>query len=170
MFLLVYLNLFNVSYNFYFLFYSGITAVQPALQKHKDCDNAVGIVEFYSGKIAYIYCSRMMAAGQEDSTEIISTEGKVTVNTQLMLNLVNIYEPGGIRREIPQNYYGRFKQAFVNEANEFTAACLDDLKLPMKLTGAVQAVKIGCALQEAMVTGNKIWFNKTGVRMERPQL
>jgi myo-inositol 2-dehydrogenase/D-chiro-inositol 1-dehydrogenase len=149
---------------------SGITAVQPELRKHKDRDNAVGIVEFYGGKIAYFYASRMMAAGQEDSTEIIGTEGKLTVNTQPQNNLVNIYEPTGIRREIAPNYYGRFEQAFVNEANEFTAVCLDDLKLPMKLTGAVQAVKIGCALQESLISGRKIWFDETGRRVEQAQL
>ncbi|RDW69248.1 NAD-binding Rossmann fold oxidoreductase family protein [Coleophoma cylindrospora] len=146
---------------------SGITAVQPELRKHRDRDNAVGIVEFYGGQIAYLFASRMMAAGQDDATEIIGTEGKLQVNAQPMSNLVNIYDASGIRREIPPHYYGRFEQAFVNEANEFTACCLDDLKLPMKLTGAVQAVKIGCALQEALNTGAKIWFDETGRRIER---
>jgi myo-inositol 2-dehydrogenase / D-chiro-inositol 1-dehydrogenase len=149
---------------------SGITAVQPELQKHKDRDNAVGIVEFYGGKIAYLFCSRMMAAGQDDATEIIGTDGKLTVNAQPQSNLVNIYEPTGVRREIPAHYYGRFEQAFVSEANEFTACCLDDLKLPMKLTGAVQAVKIGCALQESLNSGQKIWFDETGRRIERAVL
>jgi myo-inositol 2-dehydrogenase / D-chiro-inositol 1-dehydrogenase len=149
---------------------SGITAVQPELRKHKDMDNAVGIVEFYGGQIAYLFCSRMMAAGQDDATEIIGTEGKLTVNAQPQINLVNIYEPTGIRREIPPNYYGRFEQAFVNEANEFTAACLDDLKLPMKLTGAVQAVKIGCALQESLNSGKKIYFDEVGRRTEKASL
>jgi myo-inositol 2-dehydrogenase/D-chiro-inositol 1-dehydrogenase len=149
---------------------SGITAVQPELRKHNDRDNAVGIVEFYGGQIAYLFCSRMMAAGQDDATEIIGTEGKLTINAQPASNLVNIYESTGIRREIPQHYYGRFEQAFVNEANEFTAACLDSLKLPMKLTGAVQAVKIGCALQESLNTGHKIWFDETGRRVEKAQL
>jgi myo-inositol 2-dehydrogenase/D-chiro-inositol 1-dehydrogenase len=149
---------------------SGITAVQPELRKHKDMDNAVGIVEFYGGQIAYLFCSRMMAAGQDDATEIIGTEGKLTVNAQPMSNLVNIYESTGIRREIPAHYYGRFEQAFVNEANEFTACCLDDLKLPMKLTGAVQAVKIGCALQESLNSGNKIYFDEVGRRTEKAQL
>lgn len=55
---------------------SGITAVQPNLRKYGDRDNAVGIVEFYGRRIAYLYCSRMMAAGQEDSTEIIGTGGQ----------------------------------------------------------------------------------------------
>ena len=45
----------------------GITAVSPELRKYNDRDNALGIVEFYGGKIAQLYCSRMMAAGQEDS-------------------------------------------------------------------------------------------------------
>lgn len=145
----------------------GITAVQPELRKHNDRDNAVGIVEFYGGKIAQLFCSRMMAAGQEDSTEITGTEGKLAVNTQPMSNLVNIYESTGIRREIPPDYYGRFMEAFVTEANEFTAACLDGEKLPMRLDGAVQAVKIGCALQESLVSGEKIEFDEIGRTVKR---
>lgn len=146
---------------------SGITAVQPELRKHSDRDNAVGIVEFYGGQIAYLFCSRMMAAGQDDATEIIGTEGKLTVNAQPQSNLVSIYEAAGVRREIPAHYYGRFEQAFVQEANEFTTCCLDDKKLPMKLSGAVQAVKIGCALQESLNSGKKIWFDEVGQRAER---
>ncbi|PVH73457.1 NAD(P)-binding protein [Cadophora sp. DSE1049] len=145
---------------------SGITAVQPELRKHKDVDNAVGIVEFYGGQIAYLFCSRMMAAGQDDATEIIGTDGKLQVNAQPMSNLVNIYEAGGVKREIPGDYYGRFEQAFVTEANEFTACCLDGTKLPMKLSGAVQAVKIGCALQDSLNSGKKISFDETGRRVE----
>jgi myo-inositol 2-dehydrogenase/D-chiro-inositol 1-dehydrogenase len=45
----------------------GITAISPELRKWNDRDNALGIVEFYGGRIAQLYCSRMMAAGQEDS-------------------------------------------------------------------------------------------------------
>ena len=108
----------------------------------------------------------MIAARQEDSTEVISTEGKMTVNLQPQMNLVNIYEPSGTRREIPQTYFDRFEKAFMTESNEFTAACLDDLALPMKFSGAVQAIKIGCALQESLIGGSKIWFDKTGRRVE----
>lgn len=149
---------------------SGITAVQPGLREYNDRDNAVGVVEFYGGRIAYIFASRMMAAGQEDSTEIIGTQGKLAVNTQPTQNLVNIYEPGGIRREIAQNYYDRFRDAFSREANVFTECCLDDKSLPMKLSGAVQAVKIGCALQESMISGKKISFDSVGNRVELAQL
>ncbi|KAF2460276.1 hypothetical protein BDY21DRAFT_279927 [Lineolata rhizophorae] len=148
----------------------GITAVQPELQKHKDVDNGVGVVEFYGGKIAYFYSSRMMASGQHDMTEIIGTEGKLTVNANPRDSLVDMWEPNGVRHEIPPHYYGRFEYAFVTEMNEFTDCCLNGTKLPFKLKGAVKAVKIGCALQESLITGTKIHFDETGRRIEQPKL
>ena len=111
-----------------------------------------------------------MAAGQEDTTEILGTEGKVAVNTQPALNLVNIFEPTGIRREIPQDYYTRFRDAFITEANEFTACCLNNTTPPIRLEAAVSAVKIGCALQESLITGKKIEFDETGKRIEKASL
>lgn len=125
---------------------------------------------FANDLIRYFYSSRIMAAGQHDMSELIGTEGKVTVNASPMTNLVEMHEASGIRREIPANYYGRFEQAFVTEANEFTEACLDNKKLPFKLTGAVQAVKIGCALQESLRSAEKIFFDETGRRVERSKL
>ncbi|GAB7362551.1 hypothetical protein MBLNU230_g2868t1 [Neophaeotheca triangularis] len=148
----------------------GITAVQPDLRKYNDVDNGIGVVEFHGGKIAYFYSSRIMAAGQHDMSEIIGTEGKLTINANPQTNLVEMSEAAGIRREIPAHYYGRFAEAFVTEANEFTEACLEDKKLPFKLTGAVQAVKIGCALQESLNSGEKIWFDETGRRVEKAKI
>lgn len=148
----------------------GITAVQPDLRKYGDVDNGVGVVEFWGGRIACFFSSRMMAAGQHDMTEVVGTEGKISVNANPIANLVELSEPTGIRREIPPHYYGRFEQAFVVEANEFTECCLDDKPLPFKLAGAVQAVKIGCALQESLRTGKKLWFDETGRRVEHAQL
>lgn len=148
----------------------GITAVQPELKKYNDYDNAVGIVEFHNGKIAYYYCSRMMAHGQEDTTEIIGTEGKLTVNGNPQKNLVNLYSNAGITREVPPNFMGRFGPAFVREANEFTAACLDNTPLPMKLSNAVKAVEIGAYIQESLVTGKQIHFDEIGRRVQKAQL
>ncbi|KAJ5804996.1 hypothetical protein N7474_010883 [Penicillium riverlandense] len=148
----------------------GNTAVEPDLRKHNDRDNAVGLVEFHDGRIAYFYASRMMAAGQEDTTEIIGTRGKLTVNSQPAINHVHIYDETGVRREIPQHYYDRFEYAFVTEANEFTAACLDNTPLPLDLESAVKAVRIGAALQESLITGKKIFFDLQGNRTEVARL
>lgn len=148
----------------------GITAVEPGLREYDDRDNAVGVIEYADGRIAYLYCSRMMAAGQEDSTEIIGTHGKLTVNLIPQENLVRIYEPGGIRHELPQNYYGRFKNAFAREAVEFTDCCLDDIEVPVKLASAVTAVRIGAALQQSMISGKKVRFDNAGEGAERAHL
>jgi myo-inositol 2-dehydrogenase/D-chiro-inositol 1-dehydrogenase len=40
----------------------------------------------------------------------------------------------------------------------------------MKLSGAVQAVKIGGALQESLTSGKKIWFDEVGRRSEKALL
>lgn len=148
----------------------GITAVEPDLQKYGDVDNGVGVVEFYGGRLAYFYSSRMMAAGQHDMTTIVGTKKQLSVNANPMTNLLEVSEDTGIRREIPPHYYGRFEQAFVVEANEFTACVLDDKPVPVKLEGSVQAVRIGCALQESLRTGRKIWFDEAGNRVAQEKV
>ncbi|KJZ72196.1 hypothetical protein HIM_08461 [Hirsutella minnesotensis 3608] len=146
----------------------GMTAIEPELRQLNDRDNAAGLVEFHDGRFIYLYCSRMMAAGQEDTTEIIGTKGKLSVNTTPAANLVRINEPGGIRHEVPKTYWDRFRAAFTVEAVEFTNCCLDDLPVPIKLESAVAAVKIGAALQRSMISGQKIWFDENGGVVQEP--
>lgn len=148
----------------------GVVATQPGLKQYNDYDNAVGIVEFWDGRIAYYYASRMMPHGQEDVTEIIGTEGKLTVNLNPQKNLVNYYHAKGITREVPHDYWGRFEGAFVEESNEFTAACLDNTPVPLDFQNAVKAVQIGAWLQEALVSGKQITFDEQGRRKEKSNL
>lgn len=145
----------------------GTISRYPGLKQYDDVDNAVGVVEFYGGKIAYFYASRMMAAGQHDTTELIGTHGKLTINANPANDLVEMHEANGIRKEIAQTYWDRFQPAFVCESNEFTAACLDNGELPFELTNAVKALKIGSALQESVRTGEKIFYDEQGNRIIR---
>ncbi|CAD0088128.1 unnamed protein product [Aureobasidium vineae] len=137
----------------------GVRAIKSELAKYNDFGNALGIVEFWDDRVANFYCSRMMAYGQEDVTEIIGTTGKLAVNGNPQKNLVNYYGPQGVTREVPAHYYGRFEQAFVGEANEFAAACLDDMRLSLNLRNAVKAVEIG------LVKGTQIRLNEAGQRI-----
>lgn len=112
----------------------------------------------------------MMAAGQHDMTEIIGTTGKIVVNAAPQLNLNELHDLAGVSRTIPSDYYGRFKQAFITEANEFTEACLEDTPLPYTLEEAISALVIGSALQESLRTGRKIDFDESGKRVEKAKL
>lgn len=144
---------------------SGACAVHTELAELGDVDNGVGIVEFWGGKVAQFFNSRIMAAGQHDMSEVIGTKGKIVVNSHPADSLVEMHEVGGVRRELLTDYYGRFEHAFVTEANEFTAACLDGTELPFGLRGAVKAVEIAVALRDSLITGQKIHFDELGCRI-----
>lgn len=58
----------------------GALTHHPELAQSRDVDNGVAVLEFWDGKMAYFYCSRTQAHGQDVSTEIIGTEGKIMVN------------------------------------------------------------------------------------------
>lgn len=148
----------------------GVAALHPELLKTNDRDNAVGVVEYYGGKIAYFYCSRMMAHGQEDSTDIIGTEGKLSVNATPQKDLVNFYFAGGIIREVQGDFWERYERAFLQEVNEFADACLHGKQLPIRLETALKAGEIAVAMQEALVTGRQIHFTQEGKRQEWSQL
>ncbi|KAJ9481361.1 hypothetical protein VN97_g12121 [Penicillium thymicola] len=142
----------------------GVCAIHPGLEASNDRDNAIATVEFEGGKIAALYCSRMMAAGQEDTSEIICEKGSVRVNMQVRKNHVEIHDSQGARRELPQHYYERFREAFITEAYEFTACCLDKTPPPISLQSSVKAVSIGQALQQSLISGEKIYFDGRAIK------
>ncbi|EMD69307.1 hypothetical protein GGP41_004692 [Bipolaris sorokiniana] len=144
----------------------GVTALEPDLAKFGDVDNGVGVVEFHSGQIAYFYSTRMNAPGQHDTTEIIGTKGKLAVNSNPATGLLENHTDTGIVREIPQNYYERFEQAFVEEARQFTDVVLDNKEVPVNLESSMEAVKIGVSLQDSLRTGKKILFDQQGNRVD----
>ena len=134
----------------------GVAAIHPGLLQHKDRDNAIGMIELYGGRIATLYCSRMMAAGQEDTTEVICERGSLRINMNGRKNHVEVHDSHGARRELPQHYYERFRDAFVTEANEFISCCVGNLAPPVPLESSVRAVAIGAALQQSLITGEKV--------------
>jgi myo-inositol 2-dehydrogenase/D-chiro-inositol 1-dehydrogenase len=140
----------------------GVTAVHPELNAMNNRDNAVATLEFDGGKIASLYCSRMMAAGQEDATEVICERGSFRVNMEGRKDHVEIHDSQGARRELPQHYYERFREAFITEASEFMACCLDDVPVPVSLESSVRAIEIAEALQRSLVSRQKIVFDQQG--------
>ncbi|KAK7222870.1 hypothetical protein V2G26_010873 [Clonostachys chloroleuca] len=138
----------------------GVAACHPSLMECGDRDNAIGLIEFYDNRIAQLYCTRMMAAGQEDTTEIICERDSMRINMYGQKNFVEVHDSHGARRKLPKHYYERFREAFATEANEFIAACINDTAVPITLTSSARAVAIGSALMRSLVTGEKILVDK----------
>ncbi|RDW65766.1 Gfo/Idh/MocA family protein [Aspergillus mulundensis] len=143
----------------------GSLQAHPELAAAGDVDNAVGMVQFWGGKMAYFYCSRTQAHGHDVLTEITGTEGKVMVNVIPRANAVVLADKGGLRHEVQAEYWQRFEEAFAVEANEFVDAVLGDRRVPVSLETGLVVMKIGRALQDALLSGEVVRFDEGGERL-----
>ncbi|CAM1507502.1 Fc.00g071430.m01.CDS01 [Cosmosporella sp. VM-42] len=137
----------------------------PELEELSDVDNGVGVVEFWGGKIAYFYCSRTQAHGHDVCTEITGTSGKIMVNVVPRSNNVVLADKLGMRHEVQPEYWQRFEDAFAVEANEFAEAVLKDKPVPLPMESGITVMKIGRALQDALLSGNVVRFDEGGNRL-----
>lgn len=134
----------------------------PELAESQDVDNGVGVVQFWDGKIAYFYCSRTQAHGHDVCTEVTGTDGKIMVNVMPQKNNVMIADKTGMRREVQEEYWQRFEHAFALEANEFVESILKNKPVPLPLEGGMRVMRIGRALQDALISGKLVRFTEQG--------
>ena len=138
----------------------------PELKELSDVDNAVGVVEFWGGKIAYFYCSRTQAHGHDVCTEVTGTTGKIMINVVPRSNNVVLADKLGMRHEVQPEYWQRFEDAFALEANEFARAVLKNEPVPLEIETGIMVMKIGRALQDALLTGEVVRFDEMGERIK----
>jgi myo-inositol 2-dehydrogenase/D-chiro-inositol 1-dehydrogenase len=129
---------------------SGTIALHPGLGEFDDVDNGVATVEFSNGNMACFMASRTMAHGHETLTEVFGTEGRLTIGANPRKNRVEIADEHGIRNECTPDFYARFSEAFLIEAQEFVDAALGNATLSLTLHDATEATRIGLAMTQAM--------------------
>ena len=132
------------------VFATGTIAVHDGLREANDVDNAIATIEFEGGEIATIYASRTMAHGHDTMTEIVGTEGRITVGQNPRLNRVEIADAWGVRNECTPTFYERFADAFLNEAQAFVDVVRTDAAPPLTLHDATEATRIGIAVTESL--------------------
>ncbi|KAH6995675.1 NAD-binding Rossmann fold oxidoreductase family protein [Ilyonectria sp. MPI-CAGE-AT-0026] len=143
---------------------TGTTSFFTQLAEAGDADNAVGVCEFWDGKIAHFYHSRTFAHGYDNATEIIGTSGKLSINMTPRRNRVEICDSAGVKTEPTPSWYDRYISAFVIEANAWVEAILDEKPMPIPLRSVVTSLVIAKALQESLKTGQRIEFTREGQR------
>lgn len=143
----------------------GTIAHHSELKDLKDVDNGIGIVEYWDGKIAYFYCSRTQAHGHDVCTEVVGTNGKVMVNVVPRMDNVMVASEHGITHKVQPEYWERFEHAFATEANEFVGSILNKTEVPVPLELGLMSLKIGWALQDSLLSGERIRFDKQGDRI-----
>lgn len=137
---------------------SGTNAIHTGLQAFGDVDNGLATVEFSDGSMASFMASRTMAHGHETLTEVFGTGGRLAVGSNPRLNRVEISDAHGVRNECTPDFYARFADAFLIEAQEFTDAALGRRTLSLTLHDATQATRIGLAMTQAMREARPVEF------------
>jgi myo-inositol 2-dehydrogenase/D-chiro-inositol 1-dehydrogenase len=132
------------------VFSIGTIAVHEGLRACGDVDNGVAICEFADGRMACFYASRTMAHGHETTTEIIGTDGRLTVGREGRLNQVQISDAHGIRTLTTPTFYERFADAFLREAMHFVDCVRYDRAPALTLHDATEATRIGIALRTSL--------------------
>ncbi|CAG8938042.1 unnamed protein product [Penicillium salamii] len=148
------------------LWATGVIAHHHTIGTFGDVDNSIGVVEFWGGKVAYFYHSRTAAHGYDNCTEIVGTEGKISINLVPIRDRLQLSSSSGISQQAIPGWSDRYCEAFVTELNEFTEAVLEERELPLGLEAAYTGLQVALALQESLRTGEKIDFDENGARMD----
>ncbi|MBA5690134.1 Gfo/Idh/MocA family oxidoreductase [Rugamonas apoptosis] len=129
---------------------TGTTVIHHGLREFGDVDNGLATLEFADGSMASFMASRTMAHGHETLTEVFGTKGRLTIGGGAQLNRVEMADHNGISHECTPDFYSRFSDAFLLEAQEFVAAALGQGKLSLKLHDATEATRVGLAMARSM--------------------
>jgi myo-inositol 2-dehydrogenase / D-chiro-inositol 1-dehydrogenase len=134
-------------------FASGTIALHPGLADCGDVDNGLAIVEFEGGVRAQFYASRTMAQGLDTATEVIGTEGSVSVGVGGHRDRVQSRDATGVHHRVLADFVERFADAFQREMAAFVAACQREAPLPLTLADATEATRIGAAITKSLRSG-----------------
>jgi myo-inositol 2-dehydrogenase/D-chiro-inositol 1-dehydrogenase len=134
-------------------FASGTIALHPGLAACGDVDNGVAIVEFEGGARALFYASRTMAHGHDTTTEVVGTAGMLGVGLDAQRDRVLLRDAAGVRHRPPVDFFERFNEAFRREMGAFVAACQGTGPVPLTLSDATEATRIGAAITRSLRSG-----------------
>ncbi len=137
---------------------TGVNAIHSGLDAFGDVDNGLATLEFADGSMASFMTSRTMAHGHETSTEVFGTSGRLAIGGNPRNNRVEISDAHGVRNECTPDFYARFSDAFLAEAQEFTDAALGSRKLSLSLQDATAATRIGLVMTQALREARAIEF------------
>jgi len=135
------------------VFASGTIALHEGLRPLGDVDNGMAIVEFDGGQRAVLYASRTFAHGHDTQTEVIGTAGQLLVGHGGERDRVVTSDAQGMHRQSVADFFERFGVAFERELQAFVACCRGEQALPLALSDATEATRIGLAITRSLRSG-----------------
>ena len=134
-------------------FASGTIALHEGLRPLGDVDNGMAVVEFDGGQRAVLYASRTFAHGHDTQTEIIGTSGQLQVGHGGERDRIVTSDAAGVHRQSVNDFFERFATAFERELQAFVSACRGEQAMPLVLSDATEATRIGLAITRSLRSG-----------------
>jgi myo-inositol 2-dehydrogenase / D-chiro-inositol 1-dehydrogenase len=124
----------------------GGSYVHPGFAEVNDADNTVALCQFEDGKMAVISASRTAFHGHDTHTEITGSKGILKIGMTPAKNRVEIFDSAGARVECVQDFYERFQEGFLLEAQSFVRGIIDGVKPSILANDGTRATEVGFAL------------------------
>jgi myo-inositol 2-dehydrogenase/D-chiro-inositol 1-dehydrogenase len=132
---------------------AGSRVMYPALEQCGDVDTGSANVTFTGGQIATFYVSRTSHRGYEASMTIVGDKGTLDLGAAIP-HLPLTLESGGRRSTTGQvDFFERFGEAFLYEAQAFIKAVRGGGPTPLSLRDAREATRLACAMRDALKVG-----------------
>jgi myo-inositol 2-dehydrogenase / D-chiro-inositol 1-dehydrogenase len=136
----------------------GGSFVHPAFGAAGDADNTVALARFAGGKLAVLSASRTAFHGHDTHTEITGSRGILKVGMTPASSRVEIFDAGGARVECAKDFYERFSEAFLAEAQEFVDCALTGRKPSITARDGTKATEVGFALTDSFRRGLPVYI------------
>jgi myo-inositol 2-dehydrogenase / D-chiro-inositol 1-dehydrogenase len=130
----------------------GGSFVHPEFESVRDADNTVALATFRSGKMAVFGVSRTAFHGHDTHTEVTGSKGTLKIGMTPAKNRVELFDSSGARVECVRDFYERFSEGFLAEAQEFVDCILQGRKPTVTARDGTKATEVGFALTESFRT------------------
>ncbi len=134
----------------------GGSYVHPEFADVNDADNTEAIMKFRNGTVAVLAVSRTAFHGHDTHTEIKGSKGIIKIGLTPAKNRVELFDSCGTRSECVKDFYERFAEGFLAEAQEFVDCSLSGRKPSVCAADGTRATEVGFALTESFRTGSVI--------------
>jgi myo-inositol 2-dehydrogenase / D-chiro-inositol 1-dehydrogenase len=136
----------------------GGSYVHPEFEEVRDADNTVALVSFAGGKMAVLSASRTAFHGHDTHAEITGSKGIIKIGMTPAASRVELFDDKGARVECVKDFFERFSEAFLAEAQEFVDCALSGRKPSISARDGTKATEVGFALTESFREGSVVWL------------
>jgi predicted dehydrogenase len=134
---------------------SGGVIASPELADVQPIDVGLATLTFRNGAIGTVALYRRAVYGYDIRTEVLGTEGAVTIGDQRK-HAVRVLRPGRSIGEVPMHWLDRFAEAYRLEMSDWVARMAADRPPAITATDGIRAVQLSVAADESRATCSPI--------------